>query len=77
MEETMADQLMLNGLLMRWARTTPETAPVAAEYLASQLDWPVTEIRKALKASRRFRLVHVQGETEFFSLVADLPAACR
>lgn len=73
----MADELMLKGLLMKWARTNPGTPPFAAECLARQLDWPVAEIRKALKAGRRFRLVHVQDETEFFTLTAKLPQACR
>ena len=73
----MADELMLKGLLLKWARTNRGIPPFAAEYVARQLDWPVAEIRRALKDSRLFRIVHVQNETEFHSLVADLPAACR
>ena len=73
----MADQLMLNGLLMRWARENRGAAPFAAEYVGKEIHWPADEVALALRSCSSFRCVHVHGETEFFSQVADLPAACR
>ncbi len=71
------DRLMLRGRIANWARKRTSQAPFAAELVATQIDWMVEEVRDVLKSSPNYRLVHVQGETEFFALTAHLPAACR
>lgn len=71
------DRLMLRGRIVGWARKRTSKAPFAAALVARQIDWAVEEVREALKSSPTYRLVHVQGHTEFFSLTRDLPAACR
>ena len=71
------DHLMLRGRILRWARENRGAAPFAAEYVGKEIDWPADEVALALRSCSSFRCVHVQGETEFFRLVADLPAACR
>ena len=71
------DHLMLRGRILRWARENRGAAPFAAEHVGKEIDWPADEVALALRSCSSFRCVHVQGETEFFSLVADLPAACR
>ena len=71
------DRLMLRGRIVGWARKRTCKAPFAAELVARQTDCAVEQVRDVLKSSPNYRLVHVQGDTEFFSLTRDLPEACR
>ncbi|MDE0698352.1 MAG: hypothetical protein OXH76_21245 [Boseongicola sp.] len=71
------DRLMLRGRIVGWARKRTCKAPFAAELVARQTECPVEEVLDVLKTSPTCRLVHVQGDVEFFSLTRDLPEACR